>query len=224
MYHCYPLPLLKTRTLRLDLKTTTSPASGHRAKWWHTSIRPSCCEKASIYPVWTYCDDSDRVAKARIIILRNQKEVPHLLSPGRALTTTVHHFSSDSWFLQQQNKFSPLPHPPLDLKLSISLCWHRAHAQQFTLLSSVFNSAHYHLRNYPRKANWPAPSSESGGFSSEILHTDMNRFLSNLLTGTHSWARRSIIGPGEWNMMVTGAGGGEGGVSKVIRWLSWGHR
>lgn len=127
---------------------------------------------------------------------------------GRALTTIVHHFSSDSWFLQQQNKFSPLPHPPPDLKLSISLCWPRAHAQQFTLLSSVFNSAHYHLRNYPRKANWPAPTSESGGFSSEILHTDMNRFLSNLLTGTHSWARRSIIGPGEWNMMVTGAGGG----------------
>ena len=31
---------------------------------------------------------------------------------GRALTTTVHHFSSDSWFLQQQDKFSPLPTPP----------------------------------------------------------------------------------------------------------------
>ena len=28
---------------------------------------------------------------------------------GRALTTAVHHFSSDSWFLQHQNKFSPLP-------------------------------------------------------------------------------------------------------------------
>ena len=149
---------------------------------------------------------------------------------GRALTTAVHHFSSDSWFLQQQNKFSPLPTTTPNCPFLYADTGHMPNSIHFspislTLLITIWETSPGRLTGQHLL------QSQECSLQKSYIWTWIGSYHTSQLAPTVKWEEDQL-----WPRWVEYDGhwlGGQGGaaVRKVIRWLhwrslcmSWGHR
>ena len=142
---------------------------------------------------------------------------------GRALTTAVHHFSSDSWFLQQQNKFSPLPTTP-NCPFLYADTGHMPNSLHFspislTLLITIWET------NPERLTGQHLLQSQECSLQKSYIWARISSYHTSQLTPIvkreeDQLRPRWVEYDGHW----WGAAGGGGvcvAVRKVIRWLHW---